>query len=221
MSGIGFPERATDGFHDRGHAGRVLAQDLTGRDWFNPVVLGLARGGVPVAAEVARALEAPLRVSVARKIGAPDQPELALGAVTAQGPPSYDRRLLEAFHLDENMLADSCAREQEEAQRRETRYQQGPALDLVGRDVILVDDGLATGATAIAAVRMLRAAGPRAIVLAVPVGSPDAVAALDREADTVVCVLQPTAFSAVGQWYRDFHPTGDTEIMRTLRDLDA
>jgi putative phosphoribosyl transferase len=221
MSRIGSPAQVEGGFRDRLHAGRVLAERLADRELVDPVVLGLARGGVPVAAEVAKALGAPLRVSVARKIGAPGQPELALGAVTSEGPATYDERLLRVFHLDEQMLAWHCEREREEARRRERLYRQGPPLPLEGRDVVLVDDGLATGATARAAVRMVRESAPRSIVLAAPVGAPDAVAALAEEADSVVCVLQPPAFHAVGQWYRNFRPTSDEEILDILREVDS
>lgn len=217
MAGIGFPGRVDGGFRDRRHAGQALAEELRPQQWTDPVVLGLARGGVPVAAEVAAVLGAPLRVSVARKVGAPGYPELALGAVTASGPPSYDPALLRSFGLTDADLAEAAAGEQEEARRREQRYQQGDPVDLRARDVILVDDGLATGATARAAVRMLRQSEPRSITLAVPVAASEAVAALAREADSVVCPLQPVSFAAVGQWYRDFHPTGDDEILRILR----
>ncbi|MER7013682.1 phosphoribosyltransferase family protein [Saccharopolyspora sp. NPDC000359] len=216
---MGFPERTTAGYTDRRHAGRVLAQRLSGLELVDPVVLGLARGGVPVAAEVARALGAPLRVCVARKIGAPSQPELAVGAVTADGPASYDPHLVRAFHLDEQTLRAACERERAEARRREQLFQRGEPLPLAGRDVVLVDDGLATGATARAAVRMLRESDPRNVVLAVPVGAPDAVAALREEADVVVCVLQPVGFAAVGQWYRNFRATTDEEIHDILAEF--
>lgn len=206
------------GYADRAHAGQVLAGHLHGLDLVDPVVFGLARGGVPVAAEVARELGAALRVCVARKIGAPDQPELALGAVTAHGPPSYDRALVRSFGLDEQDLAGACERERAEAARREDLYRGAPVA-LEGRDAVLVDDGLATGATARAALRMLAESGPRHLVLAVPVGSPESVRGLRGEADVVVCVLQPVRFAAVGQWYRDFAATGDAEINALLREL--
>ncbi|KAA5834637.1 phosphoribosyltransferase family protein [Saccharopolyspora hirsuta] len=216
---MGFPERTTTGYTDRRHAGQVLAQRMSGLELVDPVVLGLARGGVPVAAEVARVLGAPLRVCVARKIGAPSQPELAVGAVTADGPASYDPHLVRSFHLDEQTLQAACERERAEARRREQLFQRGEPLPLTGRDVVLVDDGLATGATARAAVRMLRESEPRNVVLAVPVGSPDAVALLRKEADVVVCVLQPVGFAAVGQWYRDFRATTDEEIHGILAEF--
>lgn len=221
MSRLGFPDRHGQGFADRRDAGAVLAQRLAEFELADPVVLGLARGGVPVAAEVALVLGAPLQVSVARKIGAPGQPELALGAVTARGPASYDQRLLRAFHTDERGMERQCEREREEARRRERLYQQHGSVSLEGRDVVLVDDGLATGATARAAVRMVREAAPRRIVLAVPVGAPEAVQALREEADAVVCVLQPQGFTAVGQWYRDFGATRDEEILRLLSEVNS
>ncbi len=216
MSRAGWSE-----FRDRHHAGQVLGEQVAQRQLSDPVVLGLARGGVPVAAEVATAAGAPLRVTVARKIGAPGQPELALGAVTAQGPATYDPRLLHAFGFDETTIEGERERERAEARRREDQYQQGPAVPVGGRDVVLVDDGLATGATARAAIRMLREQEPASIVLAVPVGAPDAVEALEAEADVVISVLRPAGFGAVGQFYRDFGPTDDEEIAEILRQMRA
>ncbi len=209
--------RPLHGFTDRHQAGQVLAEEVAALELADPVVIGLARGGVPVAAEVARVLHAPLDVGVACKIGAPGQPELALGAVTADGPAIYDERILHAFHLREAELHAACERQRAEARRREQLYRPGEAMPLRDRDVVVVDDGLATGATARAAVRMVRGAGPRSVVLAVPVGAQDAVQALRAEADQVVCVLQPEWFNAVGQWYRDFRATEDEEIFTLLR----
>ena len=204
-------------FRDRRHAGQVLGEQVADRQLSDPVVLGLARGGVPVADEVAAAAAAPLRVTVARKIGAPGQPELALGAVTAEGPATYDPRLLRSFGLDESSVGEECDRERAEARRREQQYGQGPAAPVADRDVVLVDDGLATGATARAAIRMVREQGPASIVLAVPVGAPDAVRALEAEADVVLSVLRPAGFGAVGQFYRDFGATDDAEITQILQ----
>lgn len=208
----------TQGYRDRHHAGQVLADQLTDRALTDPLVLGLARGGVPVAAEVASALGADLRVTVARKIGAPGQPELALGAVTAHGPATYDPRLLRSFQLDEQAAEQLADRERAECRTREQRYGQDEPGHLADRDAVLVDDGLATGATARAAVRMLRQQQPRTVLLAVPVGSPEAVRALQHEADEVVCPLQPAGFGAVGQFYRDFAATDDTEINQLLAE---
>ncbi|MGJ7906398.1 phosphoribosyltransferase [Actinopolyspora sp. H202] len=203
-------------YTDRAHAGRALAGQLAHHRLTNPVVLGLARGGVPVAAEVAAALHAPVQACVARKIGAPGQPELALGAVAAQGPPTYDQRLLRAFELDAEQLTAQCEQQRAEARRQERAYQHEAPVELTGRDVIIVDDGLATGATARAAVRRVRQADPARVVLAVPVGAPEAVAALSGEVDLLVCPSSPRSFTAVGQWYRDFRPVTDNELHRLL-----
>lgn len=217
MTGTGLSEPA-QGYRDRHHAGQVLAGRVSTRALTRPVVLGLARGGVPVAAEVARALGADLRVTVARKIGAPGQPELALGAVTAHGPATYDQRLLRSFGLDEHAAEEHAETERAECRAREQRYGQDGPTPLSGRDAVLCDDGLATGATARAAVRMLREQDPRSVLLAVPVGAPDAVRALQQEADEVLCPLQPADFGAVGQFYRDFAATGDAEIQALLTE---
>ncbi|WP_433873714.1 phosphoribosyltransferase [Saccharopolyspora sp. CA-218241] len=210
---------AAEGYADRVQAGQVLAERLGDADLRDPVVLGLARGGVPVAAEVARGLGAPLRVCVARKIGAPGHAELAIGAVTAAGPATYDERMVRSFGLDEQGMREAADQEREEARSREERFQVGERVPLADRDVVLVDDGLATGATARAAVRMLREAGPSRIVLAVPVGAPDAVESLSHEADEVISVLRPADFAAVGQWYRDFKATEDAEILDILHSF--
>lgn len=216
---MGAARHGVEGYADRRQAGRVLGERVAPLALGNPVVLGLARGGVPVAAEVARALGARLRVCVARKIGAPGQPELAMGAVTAHGPATYDARVVRAFSMDQERLDQLCERERAEALRREHEFGQEDPVELAGRDAVLVDDGLATGATARAALRMLWESTPRRVVLAVPVGAPDAVTALRGEADDVVCVFQPTDFSAVGQWYREFGATGDEEIHELLAEL--
>lgn len=206
-------------FADRESAGRALAGRLLERSWSDPVVLGLPRGGVPVAHVVAVELGAALDVVVARKIGAPGQPELALGAVTAEGPPTYDERTLRTLGLGHEELAATCEQEREEARRRVRQYlDDRDPVPLSGRDVILVDDGLATGATARAALRMLRGHEPNRLVLAVPVAAPTAADALRDEADDVVCVLEPPRFRAVGTWYRDFRQVPDSEVVELLAD---
>lgn len=204
-------------FADREDGGRRLALALGRRTWADPLVLGLARGGVPVAAVVARRLGAELDVAVARKIGAPGRREFGVGAVTPDGPAIYDAAILRALELTAARMARVERRERAEARRRLERYRDGRVpVGVAGRDVILVDDGLATGVTATAALRDLRAAHPRIVVFAAPVGAPGAAAGLRREADDVVCVSEPPDFRAVGQWYADFRQTSDEDVLELL-----
>jgi len=199
-------------FRDRTSAGRLLGTELARLGWRQPVVLALPRGGVPVAAGVAEALDAPLDVVVARKIGAPRQPELAVVAVTADGEALYDDATLDALGLTRADVADREAEVREEARRRQERYGAAARPDVAEHDVLIVDDGLATGLTALAAVRSVRARGPLSVSLAVPVGSPSAVRRLQNAADAVYCLRQPALFQAVGQWYRDFTQVSDDEV---------
>jgi putative phosphoribosyl transferase len=206
-------------FADRADGGARLAERLAAMPWSNPVVLGMARGGVPVAARVAEALGAPLDVAVARKIGAPGHPEFGVGAVTADGPPRYDERTLAELGLTPDDLREACERERAEARRRLQRYRQGrDPVPLAGRDVLLVDDGLATGVTARAALGELRAAGPARLVFAAPVCARDSRDALcaGTDADDAVCVSTPAEFGAVGLWYRDFRQTSDEDVLAAL-----
>ncbi|MFI9008388.1 phosphoribosyltransferase [Actinosynnema sp. NPDC053489] len=203
-------------FADRSDAGRVLARALVDGSWTDPLVLGLARGGVPVAAEVASALGGELGVAVARKIGAPGHPEYGIGAVTAEGDPIYDDAALRLLGLRPADLADECEAERREARRRVALYRAGP-VRLEGRDVLVVDDGLATGVTARAALREARGHGPRRLVLAVPVGAADAVRALGSDADLVVCPHPRADFRAVGRFYARFDQTGDEQVVELLR----
>jgi putative phosphoribosyl transferase len=206
-------------FADRREAGRELAEVLADLGLEEPLVLALPRGGVPVGFEVALALHAELDVLVARKIGAPRQPELGLGAVAEGGEPILDQRFLRAVGVTEADLAPTIEREREELRRRVDNYRGGRDLPpLVDRDVVLVDDGLATGSTARAALAALRPQRPRRLVLAVPVASPRTVEALSDEADEIVCLQQPASFQAVGQWYRDFSQTDDRTVVRLLSD---
>jgi len=203
-------------FADRVDAGRRLAARLRAMAWSDPVVLGLARGGVPVAREVAAALAAPLDVAVARKIGAPGRPELGVGAVTADGPPRYHAHALARLGLTPADLYVDCERERAEARRRLLLYRGGrDRLPVAGRDVLLVDDGLATGVSAEAAIVALHAREARRVVLAVPVSAADTATRLSARAE-VVCLVTPARFSAVGEWYDDFAQTTDAEVLDLL-----
>jgi predicted phosphoribosyltransferase len=208
-------------FRDRRQAGRELADTLRTRQEQgalpDPVVLALPRGGVTVAAEVARALGAPLDVLVVRKIGAPFQEELGVGAITGDDEALFDEDTLAGLGLSRSELAPVVERERAELRRREGLYREGrPAPDLRGRTVIVVDDGLATGVTARAALRSVRHRAPRRVVLAVPVGSPEAVDLLRAEADDVICLYQPARFMAVGLWYEDFQQLSDADVLEAL-----
>jgi putative phosphoribosyl transferase len=209
-------------FRDRQSAGQQLAETLRTRQdegaLPDPVVLALPRGGVAVAAEVARALDAPLDVLVVRKIGAPFQEEFGVGALVGDDDPFFDADALDRLGLGARDLAPVVMRERAELHRRERLYRQGrPAPDLRGHTVIVVDDGLATGVTAHVALRSVRRRAPRRTVLAVPVGSPEAVRLLRPEADDVICLYQPTAFMAVGLWYENFDQLTDDDVLEALR----
>jgi putative phosphoribosyl transferase len=205
-------------FADRRNAGAVLASHLRmyqGRS--DLVVLALPRGGVPVAYEVARALEAPLDVFVVRKLGVPGHPEFAMGAIAGGGISVFDQDVIAANAISERALAAVVQREQVELARREKTYRASrPSVPVAGQVVIVVDDGLATGSTMRAAVLALRRQRPAGIVVAVPVGSRQACAALTEVADQVICALTPEPFSAVGLWYADFSETTDDEVRSLL-----
>jgi putative phosphoribosyl transferase len=207
-----------DPFRNRRDAGRALARPLAERRWNDPVVLALPRGGVPVAAVVAGALDAPLDVLVVRKLGHPRQPELAIGAIAAGGVTVMNHDA--EGHLggvSPEEIDRIALREHRELLRRERLYRDGhPAVPVRGREAIVVDDGLATGASMRAAVMALRQLQPARIVVATPVGARESCAALKQVADEVVCVLTPEPFYAVGVWYEDFEQTGDDEVRQLL-----
>jgi putative phosphoribosyl transferase len=205
-------------FADRGEAGRLLAEGLAkyaGRE--DVVVLGLPRGGVPVAAEVARGLRAPLDVLVVRKLGAPGQEELAIGAIGEGGVRVLNAGLVRSLGLGEEEIGRIAAREERELERRVAAYRgDHKALEVEGKIVIVVDDGVATGATMRAGLQALRAMGAAKIVAAAPVGAADSVAGLERDADEVVVLEVPDWFHAVGQWYENFGQTTDDEVREVL-----
>jgi putative phosphoribosyl transferase len=205
-------------FRDRKHAGERLAGLLESyRGQAGTVVLGLARGGVPVAAAVARELALPLDVFVVRKIGAPYQPELAIGAVASGGVIVLDERAVQAMHLSQAALDLRVAQEREELLRRERLYRgERPPMALAGLTVLLVDDGLATGYTMLAAVRAVREHVPAAVVVAVPVAPPETLDRLRAEVDQIFCVHCAERLVAVGQFYEDFSQTSDEQVQEDL-----
>lgn len=213
---------STGVFRDRVEAGELLAERLAayaGRD--DVAVLALPRGGVPVAHEIARALQVPFDVFVVRKLGVPGYEELAMGAIASGGARVINHEVVNALGIPMNVIDAIAQTEQIELDRRERLYRgtRSP-VNLVNRTVILVDDGLATGSTMRAAVMAARQQGPARVVVAVPVGAPATCADLSREADEVVCLRTPEPFVAVGLWYRDFTPTSDQEVRALLARRD-
>lgn len=207
-------------FRNRSEAGRLLAEELANyKSETDVVVLGLPRGGVPVAAEVASALHAPLDVVVVRKLGVPFQPELAMGAIAGDDTQLIDKQLVHALDLTDEDVETAVIRERAELQRRERLYRGGrPMLDLKEHTVILVDDGLATGSTMRAAVSFARKRLAKRIVMAVPVGSVEALEKLRREVDECICLATPEPFFSVGDWYWNFLPTQDAEVLKLLEE---
>lgn len=215
--GLWSRSRDTRIFRDREDAGRQLAERLLHLRERRPVVLALPRGGVPVAYEVARALDAPLDVFLVRKIGAPGHRELGIGAVAQGGVRIFNESTIQLLGISWRDVEAIVAEETAEMERRLQRFRgDRPLPELRGRTVILVDDGLATGVTAHAAVRAVRQLEPAGIVLAVPVCAVETAEALRREVDDIVCVHSPADFYAVGLWYEDFDQTTDEEVVELL-----
>ncbi|HEY3009243.1 MAG TPA: phosphoribosyltransferase family protein [Micromonosporaceae bacterium] len=216
--------RGEPGFADRAQGGRLLGTrvaeylDGLGPPADAPLVLALPRGGVPVGLEVARAVGAELDVVVARKIGLPGHSEFGIGAVTDEGPPIFNHAVLRQTGLTEQDLAGAVAAERAEVARRLRRYRgDRPPPRIAGRTVIVVDDGLATGVTAFAALRALRQRRPERLIFAAPVCADDSAAALSASAaDAVICLLRPRRFRAVGEWYADFAQLTDDEVEQLL-----
>ena len=206
-------------FRDRGEAGRLLGERLAQpRALGHVVVLGLPRGGVPVARQVARALGAPLDVFLVRKLGFPGQPELAMGAIASGGIRVLNEQLVRELRLSNELIDRVAEQEEKELSRREQAYRgDRPPLDLCGKTVVLVDDGLATGATMRAAVEAVRRHGPRRVVVAVPSAPPHALEDLRDGIDELVWLIAPDPFYAVGLWYEDFREVSDGDVRRLLR----
>jgi len=210
-------------FTDRAQAGRLLADKLK-RYANHPstVVLGIPRGGVPVAYQVARELHLPMDIFVVRKLGVPAQPELAMGAVADGGAYYLNNEVVSQIQISDQEIQDVLRREECELERRERLYRQGrAALPLTGQTVILVDDGVATGSSVRAAIRVLQLQKPSSIILAVPVAPADTCESLRGEVDRLVCLESPDPFHAVGAWYKDFSPTSDQEVTRLLKEAAA
>jgi putative phosphoribosyl transferase len=211
-------------FRDRRDAGRHLARAVAQVVESGPtpepgkvVVLGLPRGGVPVAFEIAVAIGAPLDVFVVRKLGVPGHPELAMGAIAPGGIEVLSQNLVAELGITPAEVAEVAARERRELERRERLFRDDrPPIDLSGRTAIVVDDGLATGSTMEAAVAALRALGPASIIVAVPVGARESCQRLKQSADRIVCLETPVPFNAVGEWYDDFVQTTDEEVRQLL-----
>ncbi|MFI5567015.1 phosphoribosyltransferase [Streptomyces sp. NPDC051740] len=211
-------------FQSRAHAGQELAVRMlewaSSGDLANVTVLALPRGGVPVGAEIARAMQVPLDVLVVRKVGVPGSPGVSVGAIAGDDPPVFDRTGLRAMDLSEDRLGAEVARARVELHRREGVYRGGrPAPDISGHSIVVVDDGLVTGVTARAALRHLRRGGPLRLTLAVPVCGHGTASALRDEADDVVSLYQPQRLRSVGEWYEDFRQVTDQEVLDALREL--
>ena len=209
-------------FRDRSDAGRRLASRLQFLRSEDVVVLGLPRGGVPVAVEVARTLGAPLDVILVRKLGVPAQPELGLGAIGESGARVINQEVVRYAHVSEVQIAQVEQKERAELQRRAQRFRGDvPHESLAGRTAVIVDDGIATGSTARAACQVARALGAATVVLAVPVAPPSADRTLRGDADEAICLEMPERFQAIGEWYEDFAQTSDEEVVALLRAARA
>jgi putative phosphoribosyl transferase len=205
-------------FRDRADAGDALAEKLA-QDGYNnnAVVLGVPRGGVVLADIVAKRLGAEFDIVIPRKMGAPDNEELAIGAVMEDGTSYINKYLVDALRIPKEYIEKEKARQAAEIQRRMAAYRKPANYNVAGKKAILVDDGIATGATIIASARWLKKHGPEAVVIAVPVAPPQSVEILEQEADSVVVMITPRDFSSVGQFYEEFHPVSDEQVTQVMR----
>ena len=210
-------------FRDRREAGQLLAGELDfPKGDEDVIVLGIPRGGVVVAYEVAQAIGAPLEVYITRKIGAPHNPELAIGAVASDGGIVLDHDLIRQLGIPGDYVEKETERQRQEIERRAREYRgDRPPLELAGKTVVVVDDGVATGATIMATLRALKRQEPKELILAIPVGPPDTVKQLGKEADRVICLSTPHLFWAVGAFYAVFDQTPDEEVKRLLGALPS
>ncbi|MDE1935782.1 phosphoribosyltransferase [Bradyrhizobium sp.] len=211
-------------FHDRTDAGRQLARALLKYKGQHPVILALPRGGVPVGAEVASVLDAPLDLVLVRKIGVPNQPELAMGAVTDGKVPAVVRNndIIELCGISDQSFDSVCREELAEIERRRQRYiRDRPRAEVEGKVAIIVDDGIATGATTLAAIKAVRSRKPRELVLAVPVAPFDSIRRLHSEVDAIVCLDTPRDLGAIGYFYEDFRQVDDEKVIATLKRFPA
>jgi putative phosphoribosyl transferase len=207
-------------FQNREDAGNQLAAELKKTICKNPIVVALPRGGVPVAERISRILKIPLDVLVVRKIGAPDHEELGVGAITESGAILFNHELMESMNLTESQLIPTIEKEIRELARRIQKFRHGrPFANVRHRDVLLIDDGLATGYTAAVAAQFLKKQGAKRVILAVPVCSTKSKELLEHYVDKVVCLYKPEPFYSVGLWYENFDQTSDTEVMSILSHL--
>ena len=205
-------------FSDRVEAGKRLAAELTDFATKNGVVLAIPRGGVVVGYEIARALNLPLDVIIPRKVGAPDNPVLAIGAMTEDGTIILDKNLVSYIGVSESYIKEESERQKDEIERRLKMYRKNePYPTLKGREVIVVDDGIATGSTMKAALASVKNRGAKTVIVAVPVGPPDTIKELKTLADRVVCLYMPEYFAAIGQFYSNFDQTNDAEVTELLK----